>query len=72
MKIKVFTGVMKDKTSNTMLLGSIAQFSAAETTKPEDVISSITQEIINEIKNKPDLASNLGINQLVDKKVANT
>ena len=55
----------------TMLLGSMAQLSAAETTKPEDVISSITQEIIDEIKSKPDLASgNLGsINQLVDKKV---
>ena len=54
----------------TMLLGSITQFSAAETAKPEDVISSAT-EIINEIKSKPDLASgNLGsINQLVDKKV---
>jgi len=54
----------------TMLLGAFAQFSAAEMTKPEDVISSITLEIINEIKSKPDLASgNLGsINQLVDKK----
>ncbi|MEL0214313.1 MAG: ABC transporter substrate-binding protein [Burkholderiaceae bacterium] len=55
----------------TMLLGSISQVAAAEMVKPEDVISSITQEIINEIKSKPDLASgNLGsINQLVDKKV---
>ena len=55
----------------TMLLGSIAQIVPAETAKPEDVISSITQEIIDEIKSKPDLASgNLGsINQLVDKKV---
>merc|ERR1711991_111072 len=55
----------------TMSLGLMAQFSAAETAKPEDVISSITQEIIDEIKNKPELASgNLGsINQLVDKKV---
>ena len=55
----------------TMLLASITQFTAAELAKPEDVISSITQEIINEIKNKPDLASgDLGsINKLVDKKV---
>ena len=55
----------------TMLLSSVAQFSLAETAKPEDVIFSVTQEIINEIKNKPDLVSgNLGsINRLVDKKV---
>ena len=54
----------------TMLLGSIGQIAPAETAKPEDVISSITQEIIDEIKSKPDLASgNLGsINQLVEKK----
>ncbi len=55
----------------TMLLSSVAQFSVAEKGKPEDVIFSVTQEIINEIKSKPDLArGNLGsINQLVDKKV---
>ena len=55
----------------TMLLSSVANFLAAETAEPEDIISSITQEIINEIKSKPDLASgNLGsINELVDKKV---
>ena len=41
----------------TMLLGTISQFAMAETAKPEDVISSITHEIINEIKSKPDLAS---------------
>ena len=59
------------KLLTTMLLGFIAQFSTAETTKPEDVIFSVTQEIISEIKSKPDLASgNLAsINQLVDKKV---
>ena len=52
----------------TMLLGFCTVFGGGM--KPEDVISSITQEIINEIKSKPDLASgNLGsINQLVDKK----
>ena len=55
----------------TLMLGLSTQFLAADTVKPEDVISSITQEIIEEIKSKPELASgNLGsINQLVDKKV---
>ena len=55
----------------TVLLSSILQVSATAAPKPEEVISSITQEIINEIKGRPELASgNLGsINDLVDEKV---
>ncbi len=57
-----------------LMLGTISfltQVSVKADPKPEDVISSVTQEIITEIKSRPELASgNLGsINELVDKKV---
>ena len=52
-------------------LNSLSLNTLMAQSKPEDVISTITQEIVDEIKNRPDLSSgNLAsINELVDKKV---